>query len=177
MNILIYKRTHNGDPGEEGIFGRDDCMGRVRNYQFDAVLGIGGKSTWSGSEGLALKINWIGIGPKKLPTSDKKYCDNFFYKKPYRGKLVEFEHFKHFYESGCLVKDVSPDLYEFMFGEKQRRYIFSDNLPTTLQGQVQSIVDIAKYDPRSLELMFPPKDKIDVAICHRNGNNQNKACY
>ena len=80
MNILIYKRTHNDDPGNEGIFGKHDCMGRVRDYQFDAVLGIGGKTTWSDSKGIALKINWIGIGPKKLPTSNARYNADFFIK-------------------------------------------------------------------------------------------------
>jgi hypothetical protein len=39
MRILTYKRTHVGDPDQDGRFGIYDCMGRVRNYPFDAVIG------------------------------------------------------------------------------------------------------------------------------------------
>jgi hypothetical protein len=40
--ILVYKRTHNGDPDQNGCFGAEDCMGMVRERHFDAVIGIGG---------------------------------------------------------------------------------------------------------------------------------------
>ncbi len=40
MRTLIYKRTHSGDPDPEtGVFGNHDCMGRVKDWQFDAVIG------------------------------------------------------------------------------------------------------------------------------------------
>lgn len=42
MRTLIYKRTHPGDPDETGRFGIHDCMGKVRSWQFDAVVGEGG---------------------------------------------------------------------------------------------------------------------------------------
>lgn len=42
MRILIYKRTHVGDPDDSGRFGLYNCMGRVRGYDFDAVIGVGG---------------------------------------------------------------------------------------------------------------------------------------
>ncbi|WP_112487513.1 hypothetical protein [Thiomonas sp. X19] len=42
MRILTYKRTHVGDPDEFGRFGINDCMGRVRGYRYDAVIGVGG---------------------------------------------------------------------------------------------------------------------------------------
>jgi len=42
MRILIYKRTHTGDPDLKGRFGIHDCMGRVRDYDYDAVIGVGG---------------------------------------------------------------------------------------------------------------------------------------
>ncbi len=42
MKVLIYKRTHPNDPRGDGIFGIENCMGRLRNSQkFDAVFGIG----------------------------------------------------------------------------------------------------------------------------------------
>ena len=42
VRILIYKRTHNGDPDAKGCFGACDCMGSVRSRSFDAVIGVGG---------------------------------------------------------------------------------------------------------------------------------------
>lgn len=27
MKVLVYKRTHTGDPSENGVFGESDCMG------------------------------------------------------------------------------------------------------------------------------------------------------
>lgn len=40
MKILTYKRTHTGDPDNSGHFGISDCMGVVRSYEYDAVLGL-----------------------------------------------------------------------------------------------------------------------------------------
>jgi hypothetical protein len=37
----VYKRTHPGDPGPEGVFGIQDCMGAIRARDFDAVIGDG----------------------------------------------------------------------------------------------------------------------------------------
>ena len=42
--VLIYKRTHTDDPDRLGQFGINDCMGKVRDRDFDAVIGIGGIS-------------------------------------------------------------------------------------------------------------------------------------
>ena len=39
MRTLIYKRTHPGDPDAKGRFGIYDCMGRVRAWDFEAVIG------------------------------------------------------------------------------------------------------------------------------------------
>ena len=39
MRTLIYKRTHPGDPGPEGQFGIHGCMGQVRTWGFEAVVG------------------------------------------------------------------------------------------------------------------------------------------
>jgi hypothetical protein len=44
MRTLIYKRTHPGDPDTTGRFGVCDCMGRVRTWDFEAVIGVGGLS-------------------------------------------------------------------------------------------------------------------------------------
>src|SRR5215471_8860220 len=63
MRTLVYKMTHIGDPDPAtGLWGETGCMGQVRSYQFDAVIGIGGTSA---IDGIAGKIVWIGTGPHK----------------------------------------------------------------------------------------------------------------
>ena len=63
--VLIYKRTHSGDPDEAGQFGINDCMGQVRRWNFDAVIGVGGVGAKARSLGIDERVNWIGIGPHK----------------------------------------------------------------------------------------------------------------
>ena len=82
MNTLIYKRTHTGDPNEEGIFGIHNCMGRVRSWSFDSVIGIGGKSPWSCDKDIAYRITWIGINPHQTYTPPD-----------YKGPCLEFDFF------------------------------------------------------------------------------------
>jgi hypothetical protein len=65
MRILTYKRTHTGDPNESGVFGVNDCIGRVRDLEFDAVIGIGGTSAEPRSYQIDGKITWVGIGAHK----------------------------------------------------------------------------------------------------------------
>lgn len=88
MRTLIYKRTHPGDPDAEGRFGIQDCMGRVRTWGFDAVIGVGGIGAEPESHGLARKVNWIGIGPHKRVETGK------------RGPVVTFDHFLLFESDG-----------------------------------------------------------------------------
>jgi hypothetical protein len=63
VRTLIYKRTHNGDPDDAGCFGCRDCMGRVRSWHFQAVIGVGGLGADAHAAGIAEKLTWIGIGP------------------------------------------------------------------------------------------------------------------
>ncbi len=66
MRILVYKRTHIGDPNKQGQFGCHNCMGQVRANNYDAVIGIGAMHTWKGID-IAGKVTWIGVGAHKLP--------------------------------------------------------------------------------------------------------------
>ena len=63
MRTLIYKRTHHGDPDVSGQFGIHGCMGRVRAWDFEAVIGVGGVGPEPRSEGLDCKVNWISDRP------------------------------------------------------------------------------------------------------------------
>jgi len=103
--VLIYKRTHTGDPSPSGIFGIHDCMGIIRDRHFTDVIGIGGKSPDKGSEDIAYKINWIGTGAKKVELVEN------------RGAEVIFDHFCLFEEifEFCVDKSCLFLLISFSF--------------------------------------------------------------
>ena len=106
-----------GDPDEPGIFGIHDCMGRVRRWHFDAVIGVGGKSPRSGDEGITLKINWIGINPSKSEASSPVWLGTKRpdWSKRFRGPLVKFEYFVFWEEQGPDLKKYAPKLFRYMF--------------------------------------------------------------
>jgi hypothetical protein len=139
MNTLVYKRTHTGDPDKSGIFGIHDCMGQVRGWSFDAVIGVGGKSPWRGHEDIALKINWIGINPHKIECPP---CD-----KPRRGPCLKFKHFVLLEEDGPDLRTLAPDLSRYMFEDQHVRVVKSQSLSIEMQEEVEKILKWAKNQP------------------------------
>ena len=72
MRTLIYKRTHSGDPDPvAGVFGNHDCMGSVKGWDFDAVIGIGGIGPEPKRNRIAGKLTWIGIGPHSITQTSR----------------------------------------------------------------------------------------------------------
>lgn len=115
--ILVYRRTHTGDPCEDGRFGCNNCMGRIRDWGYDAVIGIGGKKPDLGHDGIKERITWIGIGPKpEDPTQEerdrvKQWGDDFG-----KTKIYTFDKFLLLDEKGPLVSSVkTKHLYNHMF--------------------------------------------------------------
>lgn len=104
MRILTYKRTHTGDPNEGGLFGVHDCMGRVRSYGYDAVIGVGGMGSEPRLHGIAGKITWVGIGPKR-----------HFDMRSDRGEVVTFRKFVLLDENGPLLSQLAPHLAKRMY--------------------------------------------------------------
>lgn len=139
--VLIYKRTHSDDPDTDGIFGINDCMGRVRSRHYDAVIGIGGKKPWPGEEGIALKINWIGVTPTKRISNG-------------RGCYVTFEKFRLYNEKGMLVKEIAPNLYKHMYEDAKgkRRVVMSGSLEDDAFEEVLRILSLVEEQPSSNEL-------------------------
>jgi hypothetical protein len=144
--VLIYKRNHTGDPNEittdapdkRGIFGINTCMGRVRNWEFDAVIGVGGKRPWQGDEEIAYKINYVGLGAKKHSINRQ---DGH----PY----VIFDHFCLFNEKGLLVKDIAPKFYKYLYEDANVRLVKSDSLPDDIQPEIREILKLAENAPPS----------------------------
>jgi hypothetical protein len=145
--VLIYKRTHTGDPNEittdapdkRGIFGINTCMGRVRSWEFDAVIGVGGKSA---GEGIAYRINYVGLGVKKHSINPQ---DGH----PY----VIFDHFRLFDEEGKFVEKFAPNLYKYMYEDADVRRVKSDSSRirdnVLIQSEIQKILNLAKNAPPS----------------------------
>ena len=131
LKTLIYKRTHRGDPDDSGRFGINHCMGRVRGYDFEAVIGVGGKRPDRGHEEIAMKVNWIGIGPEKVVETKK-------------GPILQFEIFRRFDKAGPRLQERAPDLFHYMFVEKHVRSVLSQNLPEEMQGEVQRLLHWAE---------------------------------
>ena len=116
---------------------------------FDAVIGIGGGRPDRGHEDLAMKINWIGINPRKTKAHNSTF----------RGPLLKFERFVLWDERGRDLKTKAPYLFTFMFEEQEspfRRYFMSQFLPIKMQEEVATILKLA-YNQKSTQSRISEK--------------------
>ena len=135
MRTLIYKRTHSGDPDPEtGTFGNADCMGQVRRWDFEAVIGVGGIGRQAAREGIAGKVTWVGIGPHKSPGR-------------WRGPLVTFDRFVYYGEDGPPLRAIAPALARRMLDRNVRAVMHG--LSHQERREVALILDMARAEPRS----------------------------
>lgn len=112
MNILTYKRTHIGDPdSRSGEFGVRDCMGRVRGFHYAAVIGVGGIGAEPQSHGIAGRITWVGVVPRKKSSTS-------------RGPVVTFDKFVYYGAGGVPLHMVAPNLSRRMYEGKARYLLF-----------------------------------------------------
>jgi len=137
MRVLVYKRTHPGDPDRDGVFGVHDCMGAVRSRKFDAVIGIGGISSEPRAKGIDRRVNWVGVGPHVFPGESRS-----------RGPLIAFDHFLLMEEKGPGLQKLAPRLAQYMYGTN-RRHVMSDHLPQPLLMEVRRILKLAATAPPS----------------------------
>lgn len=128
MRILVYKQTHLGDPNpKNGVWGRDNCMGRVRAFHYDAVIAVGGSTAQQWGCDISGKVTWIGVGPHKWGQSPD--C---------RGPLVSFKKkFRHFGDTGASLADVAPNLSKRVRSMKQGSVI---SLSAAEQCEAESII-------------------------------------
>jgi hypothetical protein len=154
---LVYKRTHKGDPNESGIFGICDCMGKVRDWDFDAVIGVGGKCPDAGCEEIAHKVNWIG----KVAHREKN--------PPKRGSDVTFDFFCLYDEQGKSLEELAPNLHKYMFKDKHVRAVLSQNLPCNIQEEIAKIL-------RAAEKCGCPKKIVPIGKYLRKVDQQSSGC-
>lgn len=158
MRILIYKRTHIGDPNYRRQFGHAGCMGRVRGFTFDAVIGVGGVGSWPTQQGIAGKINWVGRRPRK----SQNPIDS-------RGPLASFtpNNFRLFEHRGPLLADEAPLLAKRIFGNTKTRFLLrSLTLAEKREAQrlIRRILDLREFD--HLQLTRQDIDK-RITICRK----------
>lgn len=126
MRILTYKRTHKGDPDKDGRFGINGCMGKVRSWSYDAVIGVGG----FGAEPLGLEIsgrvNWVGHGPHRRANSDGP------------GEIITFESFALLETEGPLVWEIAPHLARRIYEGRVRTLL--DSYSPDEQADAERIV-------------------------------------
>jgi len=155
MRTLVYKRTHHGDPDERGRFGCHDCMGRIRRWSFEAVIGIGGVGPEAQANRIAERVNWVGIGPRRVG----RRAGN---------PVLAFEHFHDFGEEGSLVRDCMPLLV-------RRMYTANVRATMTFGRQAQEQIDsfLARY------LSSPPSRELERSfggVSHLAGGCRVKWC-
>ncbi len=142
MRVLIYKRTHIGDPGANGVFGELRCMGRVRSYQFDAAIGVGGISGNPVRENIDRKINWIGIRRHEVGRS----ADGF--------PKYAFERFYLREDKGLPLKDLAPRLAKRLYSGAGVRYLMIEEP----DYEISAILHLARNSAPS-----PALTKIEIA--------------
>jgi hypothetical protein len=147
MRVLIYKRTHQGDPDSSGWFGQGGCMGRVRCWNFDAVIGVGGMGSEPVKNGIAYKLNWIGIGAHK-----ENHQKN-------GGPVVTFKHFCLFENTGKELSIIAQYLAERLYSKNPPRLFFSDNstLNTREKDEIERILKMARDARPSMPYRTPQK--------------------
>lgn len=141
MPTLIYKRTHSGDPDPcTGTFGNHDCMGGVRGWPFDAVIGVGGMGAEPVRWNIAGRITWVGLGVHLGEPARSSH----------RGPTVMFDHFLYLGENGPLFTDLAPRLAARMYGRNVR--VVLRRLSDEERAEVTGILRLAQNAPASLAL-------------------------
>lgn len=150
-NTLIYKMTHLGDPSPDGIWGhsgKKGCMGQVRSWSYDAVIGVGGKTAKDkddNSHVISFKIIWIGINPEKNIGSQPPRI------------LVTFKHWRYFKGQHPDIKKECPKLYKYMFEGKIRSQLSRNlkgkiNIINKINNEITKIIKLAKKYRKSKKL-------------------------
>jgi hypothetical protein len=138
MRVMIYKRTHTGDPTPEGFFGLSDCMGGVRARAFDAVIGVGGLSGEPRSLNIDGRLTWVGVGARRMASIPVGH----------RGPIIQFDRFRLFEERGPKLDTIAPALAHHLFAV-HRRVVMSGGLSTAIQREIKKILALAPTSVRN----------------------------
>ena len=96
-------------------------MGRVRDWNYDAVVGIGGIGAEAIAHKIDRKLNWIGVGPHKTKVAGKP------------GVQVTFDHFLYYGAAGPAFEDVAPKLAQRIYNNNVRVLLTAYNSAETAE--------------------------------------------
>ena len=161
MRILTYKRTHTGDPEANGVFGINDCMGRVRSLAYDAVIGIGGIGAEPRGFKIDGKITWVGVYPTK--SLDEGIAPK-----------VTFQRFILFDANGPQLHSLALSLAKRMYQDKAR-YLLS-GYSDSEQAEAEQIV---KWAMEAIAGINGNQDKVQRGVrmrcvCKRPRENKHE---
>jgi len=167
---LIYKMVALKDPDHErGIFGlpdeKLDCMGRVRGYEFDSVVGIGGDGKDAQRSGIARRLVWVGKGRERENWS-------------LRGPTLRFKHFRYFGEEGKHLGERYKALAAYMYMNSKHFVVFDlDHTDESIRTEIGDILRDAESAPSSVSFeearsFFLAAAQLDSSSCQ----NGTKVC-
>jgi hypothetical protein len=149
MTTLVYKMTHSGDPDPDlGCWGVANCMGPIRGCGFTNVIGIGGRSWWTGETSRADEIVWIGLGAQKTDVGIS-------------GPEVRFTHFRYFREGELMLRPIAPNLARNM---RNRRFMLH-GFSAAMEQEMAKILKRARNAAASAHLTVQPTESEDAATC------------
>jgi len=162
MVTLVYKMTHKGDPNPElGWWGVSDCMGQVRKFPYDAIIGVGGRSWWSNETSRVGEVVWVGIGPQQMSVGSK------------RGPKVRFDHFRYFSEGDLMLSEIAPKLNKSMHTRRFRLYNFS----RIEEEEIEAILALAQNAEPSAEFVTQAiKKQADGEECRPKSRRRQSRC-
>jgi len=109
-------------------------MGSVRNWEFDAVIGVGGIGSEASSHSIDGKINWVGIGAHKGEIHGG-------------GPLVWFDKFILYEETGPDFLHLAPNLAARVYEKNIRQILHS--LTLTEKHEAENILRLAENSSSS----------------------------
>jgi hypothetical protein len=102
-------------------------MGRVREREFDAVIGVGGIGREPIQEGIDRRLTWIGIAPQQVDVASDGY------------PVLAFEQFYLKDKRGPLLTDKAPMLAKRLFGKNAPRVVMVD-----ADDELEALLRLAK---------------------------------
>jgi hypothetical protein len=159
IRTFIYKRTHEGDPSEDGRFGCFDCMGKLRNLGYDAVIGVGGIGASARRSGIAGIVSWIGVGPIRASVQGL------------RGDLVTFEEFRNFANELLDFRSYAPTLSNRLYSKYGPRFIFDDFNPRE-QSEIESLLALFETADHSRHRVIKTRRRSHLRQCPSRYSHQ-----
>lgn len=115
-------------------------MGQVREYDFDAVIGVGGVGQEPKSYGIDGKINWVGVNARKKHVA----CGY--------PSVVIFEHFVLLEDKGPLLSSLAPNLANRVYNSGARFLL--NGYTEVEKNEAHKIINWALNNFKNKEILY-----------------------